>query len=106
LRFVDDQDWAHHRGLDVLAPSLAQGFEASPAVVHAERHLEDIAELAIEVAGTALRMLLAHQLAQSRRDSGRGWFWTSYQSVAMRLLNERLSRLPDVMVGTAGAAGS
>ena len=49
LGFVDEQDRAVERALDVSEPLLAQGLGAVPAVVGREGHAEEIAEFAVEV---------------------------------------------------------
>jgi hypothetical protein len=41
----------------MLAPAGAQGLETGPAVMSAEGDAEEVAELAIEIAGPPLRML-------------------------------------------------
>ena len=43
--------------LEVGQPALAQGLEAAPAVVRAQRHAEEVAQLAVEVGQVALRMV-------------------------------------------------
>ena len=57
LGLVDDEHGARQGGGDVLAPAGAQGLEAGPAVVDGERDAEEVAELAVEVAGAALGVL-------------------------------------------------
>ena len=55
LGFVDDQNRAQERGLDVGGPALAQRPSAGPAIVGRERDGEQSAGLAVEVGETALR---------------------------------------------------
>src|SRR4029078_108040 len=55
LCLISEQHGARKRGGDMLAPARAKSLEATPSVMSGERDSEDVAELAIEVRGTALR---------------------------------------------------
>ncbi len=57
LGFVDDEHGAGERACDVVAPALSERFEAAPAVVALEGDAEEVAELAVEVAAAALRVV-------------------------------------------------
>jgi hypothetical protein len=57
LRLVDDQHGARVGRRDVVAPPAAQRLEAIPAIVRGERDREEVAELAVKVAGPRLRVL-------------------------------------------------
>src|SRR5690606_39196585 len=67
------------RAGNVIGPALAQRLEAAPAIVALQRHAEEAAELAIEVAASALRMVdganvdVAHRsqtvLQEAQRDA-------------------------------------
>ena len=55
LGFVDEQHRVDQRGFKVLLPALAQHLRAGPAVVWAQRHGEEITELAVKIGQIALR---------------------------------------------------
>ena len=57
LGLVDEDDGPAGSGLQVIEPSCAQRFEPAPAVADPDGDGEDVAELAIEVAQVALRMM-------------------------------------------------
>jgi len=57
LRLVHQQHGAPARGIHVGQPALAQRLEAAPAVVRAQGHGEDDAELAVQVGQVVLRMV-------------------------------------------------
>jgi hypothetical protein len=57
LGFVHQQHGAPAGGFQMAEPGRAQRLEAAPAVVRAQRHAEQLAELAVEIPEAALRMI-------------------------------------------------